>query len=225
MKHAWLHRQQRRRLIVFCNGWGMDGAPFAPLGVAAYDVLMLSDYVDLGTDLDFPQLCGGYDEVSLVSWSMGVWVGQQLFSSFAGGFHRALAINGTLCPIHDQFGIPPQVYDATVTHWDEAARLKFYRRICRERHVIEGFFRHQPLRSVDNQAEELAALRRMTGCVSEERGIYTHVIITDQDLVMPSRHQLAFWKERTGRKRQVLAGSHFPFYRWRTWDELMAEVE
>lgn len=220
MKNSWLYQGQRR-LIIFCNGWGMDDAPFQPLGAKEYDVLMLFDYTDLTTEIDFSSLLNGYDEVNLIAWSMGVWVGQQLFTPWASLFRRSVAINGTLCPIDDQFGIPVHVYRATLSRFSEAGRLKFYRRMCRERGTLEMFLGHQPQRSMESQARELEALQEMAGCDREESALYTHILIANQDLVMPTAHQVAFWKEREGRERVVFTGFHFPFYGWCNWDDLV----
>jgi len=122
MKSEWLHRRQKERLIIFCNGWGMDASPFLPLGAREYDVLMLFDYRDLALDCNLATLFDSYQSAFLVSWSMGVWVGQQIFQSWSHCLQGAIAINGTLCPIHDQFGIPEQLYDATLEQFNATAR-------------------------------------------------------------------------------------------------------
>jgi len=93
MKCEWLYRQHRERLILFCNGWGMDATPFQPLTATDVDVLMLFDYHDLrpvdgernnpAPDLDLDDLFRRYSHISLIAWSMGVWAGQQLFRPWA----------------------------------------------------------------------------------------------------------------------------------------------
>jgi biotin synthesis protein BioG len=218
MKSAWLHQRRNRWLIIFCNGWGMDANPFLPLGARDYDVLMLFDYSDLTLDCDPAPLFRHYQRTFLVSWSMGVWVGQQIFQSWSHRLQGAMAINGSLCPIHDQFGIPEQLYAATLEQFSAASRLKFYRRMCRERQAFNPVFENQPARYFDNQRLELEALHRQVSCQLAEEAIYTKVLIADQDLVVPTANQIAFWQ---GHKSVRLEGSHFLFYRWNTWDELM----
>ncbi len=221
MKSDWLHQQQQEQLIIFCNGWGMDATPFLPLGAGKYDVLMLSDYRDLTLDLDPATLFSRYQCTILISWSMGVWAGQQIFQPWSHCFQGAIAINGTLCPVHDQFGIPVQFYDATLAQFSEVSRLKFYRRMCRDRQTLEIFLDHQPQRSVESQALELAALQGVVDCQSAESAIYTHVLIADQDLVVPTANQIAFWQ---GREVRRVEGSHFLFYGWKSWDELVGTL-
>ncbi len=164
MISTWLHQQQQEQLIIFCNGWGMDATPFLPLSARDHDVIMLSDYQDLTLDFDPAPLFRRYQRTILVSWSMGVWVGQQIFQPWSHCLQGAIAINGTLCPIHDQFGIPVQLYGATLEQFSAASRLKFYRRMCGDRHTFDIFLGIQPQRSVESQRLELAALQRSVSC-------------------------------------------------------------
>lgn len=218
MKSAWLHQQHQDRLIIFCSGWGMDANPFLPLSAKQFDVLMLFDYGDPDLDFDVEILARHYPCIFLVSWSMGVWVGQQIFRSWSHLFQRTIAINGTLCPIHDQLGIPVQLYTATVEQFSVSTRLKFYRRMCRQQ-SLETFLENQPQRSVESQSLELAALQGQVGCQDAGETIYSQVFIASHDLVIPTANQLTFWQ---GRKVCRIKGSHFLFYNWQSWDELMA---
>ena len=228
MKSIWLHQRQNesqnKRLIIFCNGWGMDVTPFQPLGTRDYDVLMFFDYRNLALDCDLAALFQIYQDIVLISWSMGVWAGQQIFQSWSHCLRGAIAINGTLCPIHDQFGIPVQLYGTTLEQFGAASRLKFYRRMCRdcrERQTLETFLANQPQRSVEGQRLELAALQGQVNCHVAETAIYTKVLIADQDLVVPTANQIAFWR---GREVVHAKGSHFLFYGWNSWDELVGTV-
>ncbi len=227
MKSEWLYRQHRERLILFCNGWGMDATPFRPLTATDVDVLMLFDYHDLppedsprnsAPDLNLADLFRRYSHISLIAWSMGVWAGQQLFRPWASFMQERIAINGTLCPIDDEFGIPVQVYAATLARLNEAGRLKFYHRMCHDRNILATFLAHQPQRTITSQRRELAALQDLTACQPADSAIYSKVIVTSRDLVMPTANQLAYWQ---GHDILSLAGSHFPFYRWDSWEGML----
>ncbi|MFH2123654.1 MAG: pimeloyl-ACP methyl esterase BioG family protein [Pseudomonadota bacterium] len=221
MISTWLHQQQQEQLIIFCNGWGMDATPFQPLGAREYDVLMLSDYRDLTLDFDPATLFSQYQRSFLISWSMGVWAGQQIFQPWLHCLQGAMAINGTLCPIHDQFGIPVQLYGATLEQFSATSRLKFYRRMCRDRQPLDTFLGHQPQRSVESQTLELAALQGQVTCQPAESAIYGKVVIAAQDMVVPSANQLAFWQ---GREIRRVEGAHFLFYGWNSWDNLLGTL-
>lgn len=218
VKSKWLHHKEGDRLIFFCNGWGMDEHPFAPLASDKWNVLMFYDYADLHLDQDLHELVGRYREIILIGWSMGVWVGQEVFKPFRTQLKTALAINGTLRPIDNQFGIPEDVFRGTLENLDEKQRLKFYHRMCRDRALYRRFLENQPLRSMENQRHELAALLE-NGCICpSEESIYDCALVSDHDLVMPTKNQLNYWPEKRVRR---VDGSHFLFYGYSGWDEIV----
>lgn len=218
MKGLWLHRAERQQLIIFCNGWGMDGHPFQPLSSSEYDVYMLYDYRDFIPQVPLENIVHGYQQVSLISWSMGVWVGQKLFSDFAEIFHRTIAINGTLCPIDDNLGIPEKIFTETLSGFDETTRMKFYRRMCREKTNLKMFLTRQPRRPADEQRAELAALQKNIEGRAAEGSLYRTIIISEYDWIIPSANQRRFW---SGRQTIEIAGFHFLFYLWPSWDQLL----
>lgn len=222
MKHTWLHKKKTASLIIFCNGWGMDEYPVRFLQSDQYDVLMLYEYSSLVSDIDLQQLFIDYKDVMLVSWSMGVWAGQQLFAACKDAFTIAIAINGTLCPIDDQYGIPEKTVHATLQNFDEKGRMKFYYRMFRDRELYADFISQQPRRSVADQKKELTALLETAVCTAEEEPVYTTAIVAGRDLIMPTKNQLQFWQEKRVKR---VDGSHFLFYSYDSWDELIRKAE
>jgi pimeloyl-[acyl-carrier protein] methyl ester esterase len=221
VRSKWLQQNKSNKLIFFCNGWGMDEQPLAPLKSHEWDVLMFYDYTDICLDEDLHKLFNKYDEIILVAWSMGVWAGQQLFKPFLTQLTAALAINGTLCPIDDRFGIPEDVVQATLSNLDEKQRLKFYHRMCRDRALYRTFLENQPRRSVDSQKKELVALLQAARGHSSEKSIYTCALVSEHDRIMPTRNQLNYWPEKIVR---LVDGTHFLFYSYESWDEIAEEV-
>lgn len=219
MQVSWLHKKDHDDLIVFCNGWGMDRFPVESLGSSEYDVLMLYDYRDLDGAPDLAKRAGQYRHMVLIGWSMGVWVGQKLFADKKHLLHRTVAINGTLCPIDDAYGIPVKVFNTTLAEFNAATRLKFYKRMCREKQNFRAFLARQPQRSLADQAAELAALQQMVDCRPAAQSSYNEIIISDQDFIVPSANQLQFWQNR---QVTVLAGFHFLFNLWSSWEQLLA---
>ncbi len=218
METSWLHKSDRKNLILFCNGWGMDGFPFRSMASVEYDVYMLHDYRQLENCPDIEGLAEKYEQLVLIGWSMGVWVGQKLFSDKRHLFHRTIAINGTLCPIDDRFGIPTKVFNATMVGYSESARLKFYRRMCREKTNFKLFLTKQPQRSLQDQGEELAALKKMVDCIPADESIYQEIIISEYDWIVPSANQFDFWQ---GKPVTSVSGFHFLFNLWQSWDHLL----
>ncbi len=221
MESLWLYRDGKPKLIIFCNGWGMDERPFRSILSEQYDVLMLSDYRSLSAVPDIPSLARDYAAVFLVSWSMGVWAGQRLFYSVRDYFTEAVAINGTLCPIHDKLGIPEEILLATLDNFSDDSRQKLYRRMCRDQEHCGHFLANLPGRSLASQRQELQVLLAGCDCRRAEESLYSQVMIADRDRIMPTANQLEFWQAGP---YQQFAGQHFPFYRWPSWDVLVAEA-
>ena len=143
MRAHWLVDNGNRKLILFCNGWGMDHHPVAHLHSGDHDVLVLSDYSSLDVAVDIDRLRVRYAQIHLICWSFGVWAGPRLFAE-AAIFARRIALNGTLRPIDDRYGIPRQFFNATLDNYSETVRDRFYRRMCRPQDVLELFLDNPP---------------------------------------------------------------------------------
>jgi biotin synthesis protein BioG len=199
----------------------MDERPFCHLSAQGCDVLMLFDYREIAPAPDIFELAGAYAEVFLVAWSMGVWAGQRIFSGVADMLTAALAVNGTLCPIDDRFGIPVEIINGTLRNFSEESLAKLYRRMCRDKKSCQAFHENLPLRSLQNQKEELEALLAQCDCQTADASIYSAILVSDRDLIMPTAHQLSFWNSCTIRR---LPGCHFPFHLWSSWDRFLCEA-
>lgn len=225
MKSKWLQQKSSQELLIFFNGWGMDENPFINLVTDRYDLLMFYDYHNLDCDIQWHALWKKYDKVSLVGWSMGVWAAQKVFYGMARGFAKTLAINGTLCPIHDKYGIPEEIFDATLGNFGEVARMKFYRRMCREKSNLKTFLKVQPKRSLENQKDELSILQEIVDCCSPEETIFKNILISDNDWVMPSANQLQFWQSANIDSLLHIEGFHYLFNLYQSWEQLMDAPE
>ncbi|MFV0435891.1 MAG: pimeloyl-ACP methyl esterase BioG family protein [Desulfopila sp.] len=147
----WQYRANRRKLLIFCNGWGMDELPFTALASDAYDVVLLGDFRQMPPAAQILAEVASYAELTLVAWSMGVWAGQRLFAGEGNRFARTIAINGTLCPVSDRFGIPGELFVGTLSGWSELARKKFYHRLTADRDTEKEFLVRQPRRTLIDQ--------------------------------------------------------------------------
>jgi len=218
MKYYWAVNAGASSVLIFCNGWGMDYRPFIHLGSKTNDVMLLYDYRTLEKPPELLELFNNYSVISLVGWSMGVWVGQYLFAEFTGKIDQAIAINGTLKPIDDRFGIPRALFDKTLENYDQNGQERFYRRMCREKDVLETFKSSPPERTIADQREELEQLKQMTENNHLENTLYSSAIISQKDLVMPTAGQELFWKDTFV---VTISGCHFPFTRWQSWDDIV----
>lgn len=222
MKYSWLAQSERKRLLLFCNGWGMDETPFLKLATTGMDVLVLSDFraidrQDGAAILASIRKTGQYDEIVLLAWSMGVWAAHQLFTGHENRFHRRIAVNGTLCPISDNYGIVKKLFTATAENWSKTSRFKFYRRMCADKYVLAEFLNNQPTRTLVDQQQELNWYLEHVGCHVAARDFFTEIWVSADDRIMTTENQLNFW----GSTVHLLQGGHFPFYQAGSWCQLV----
>lgn len=217
MKQEFIKRQGARRLLLFFAGWGMDSRPFRAFRPEDdEDYLICYDY----RSVDFRrELLEGYAELRIAAWSMGVWMADNVWRRYWDFFPRlsgTVALNGTLCPIDAQQGIPPRVYDLTLRGMKTEADVQnFYRRMCSNEEEYRRFAEHCPCRPVEELRQELAALRTLTAlpegsCPDKAAGLpWSKAYIGRADRIFPPQAQQLAW--RTMGVVEELACGHWPF--------------
>lgn len=214
MRTEWLNKKGNSRVIVFFNGWGMNGQVVKHLNTKA-DVLMFYDYrklaAETGTDLS------AYAEIYVVAWSMGVWAATQLLPSLNIQPVKLIALNGTERPVDDQYGIPVRVYELTEKGMTGKGREKFVLRILDNQEEKQGAdFTERALPEV---CEELVIIRKLsTGATNELK--WDKVYLSEKDVIFPVANQERWWQGRVP-EIQMLSGGHFPFYRFKSWEEII----
>lgn len=208
MKYKWLNRENNKNLIIFFNGWGMDENIVKHLAYEDYDVLMFYDYNTIDTDFNW-DLLNIYIEKNIIAWSMGVMIASKLASNtvFFNKEGSNTAINGTLRPIDEKFGIHPRIYDLTIKGFNEKGREKFVKS------MFDGDFVNSCSRNIENQRSELVALKNYK---SDDSFKYDKVLISDNDKIIPTKSQVAYW----GIEPNLKAG-HCPFFQFKKWRELL----
>lgn len=230
MKTSWLKKEGADELVLFFNGWGMDAriASFLTeerpdeLPVTG-DVLACWDYRSFEPEPGLPVLTEGYGSITVVAWSFGVWAARQ---AGLGRVRRAIAINGTLNPVSETEGIPPEIFNATLSSWSDENRRRFNRRMCGGGEVLDCFSSISPARDSFEQQEELACLGehlKASGGSAECPWHYSHAIIGGRDLVFPPQQQFNGWR---GVPQTIIADMpHFPFFHFRNLQEVLACLE
>lgn len=220
MRLLWLEREERRSLLLYFNGWGMDERPVEHLAAPpGHDVLMAHDYTDLRGGEALGNVLKGYGSVTLVAWSMGVWAAASLLRDRQCGIGTALAINGTCRPIDPHYGIPPGIFRATLDGFSEDSRESFFRRMCGGREETAFFTKRAPRRGILEQQMELKALEEQTRCPTVSAALFTRAVIGRRDRIVPMRNQHRFWAGRT--PFRVVDLPHYPFFHWRGWEEAL----
>ncbi len=178
---------------------------------AAFDLLEVYDYTSAELELDLAGLMGAYSEVIVVAWSLGVWACGEYCVKSGLSFSRAIAVNGTLAPISEDFGLSPDIFYGTAENWtSEDSRYAFNRRMCRGRDTLELFAKVQPQRQLTDQRDELIALGERIGKNDlTEFELFDTAIIGGKDKIFLPDRQTAFWQTRA-KKVMALDIAHWP---------------
>lgn len=216
MQTDWLHRHHRRHCILFFSGWGMDPTPFRFLPATDHDVCLVHDYRQL-QPVDLQPLAG-YERLHLIGWSMGVWVAAHLLADQTEAFASRTALGGTLTPIDQQRGIPPDSYADMLDHFSQEVLDSFYRNMFDDEKQLIRFLAQRPLRDLSALKDEMAAFRDAFHRFGPGRDIYSRRLITSRDRIFSGRNQLRAWGKGAG---TVQNWPHFPFYALGDWKELL----
>ncbi len=212
MRREWITKEGGRCLTLFFNGWGMDERAVQHLAGTG-DVLMFYDYRDI-TGEEAPETAG-YEEVRVVAWSLGEWAASVLLSRWALPADYRVAINGTERPVDECYGIQPKVYLLTERGMDERGRNKFFARMLAGREEMVKFEVNKPRRELNEQVEELQAIREQSGLIRPEMQ-WNKTYVFAGDVIFPAENQRNWWN---GRCEVVnLEGGHYPFYVLDNWE-------
>jgi len=225
MRLHWQVRQERPRLLLFFNGWGMDERLLAMIEPpAGRDLLAVCDYTELQQGADAVQAAvERYPATDLVAWSMGVWAAASLFGTTGARFDKAVAVNGTGRPIDDRYGIPAALFQATLDTYSARARDSFFRRMCDGRDACGEFLPHAPLRDVQDQRRELLALARDAGEGLPPPGPFTSAVVGSRDRILPPENQVRYWQGVLSCRTANLP--HLPFSCRTGWREILGETD
>ena len=269
-----VYNNQSDKLIIVFTEWGMDYNVFSHLRALEYDVIVCYNFTrpdfavcdklecKTGTlHLECPlyNTFKRYREINIIAWGCGVWVASITFDRYiqhlkADGHFRTLrlfkkikrsvAIDGTLCPTSNTWGIKQQIFNNTLkalarevnnnlTAKESVTLNKFNRRMCGKEALLEKYLQQQPQRGLEDIYNELISLKE--NYIFSNGIFWNKVIICDRDSTIPAKNQTRFWEEykmnvETGNRLTFNANNfsiehmddyHYPFFRWNSWDEML----
>lgn len=203
MKYKWLNKKENDNVIVFFNGWGMDECVVKHLDFGKHDVIMFYDYNNLETEFDF-SLLKSYRIRNLIAWSMGIMTA----TLFDLKYDNTVAVNGTLKPIDNKFGIPERIYELTIRGFNEQGAEKFIKNMFDKEYQLPP-----NSRDYENQKSELSALKTYSANTNFK---YSKVFISNSDKIIPTKNQTAYWNMEPN-----LQSGHCPFLQLKKWEELL----
>ncbi len=227
MEFHWLRREGNGRLVLFVLGWSADHRIVEHICPEGCDVLAVYDYS--AGDLDvvggrscaagdtaghaaatasggaaaLRDLIAGYPQTYLFAWSFGVWVAEQLLGGIP--FTRAVALNGTPHPVHDQYGIEPRRMAVTIRGLRAGGMDAFNRRTYGEHFDrLEHLLAPRPL---DRNIAELEFLASASVAEYVPSIEWDKAVIGSEDQIFPPENMLRFW----GSRSETLPLPHYPF--------------
>jgi len=222
MKTYWLNKNNscnNGNLIVFFAGWSFDAYPFKSLGCGNSDVLFVYDYNDFGVPKEFSEF-KNYNNKILITWSMGVFVAYQLRNLF-NDFDYKLAINGTVMPVDDEFGIPEKVFALTLKHAEKGLAGKFYQNVFLTDNEYMLYKNSPVQRELQNRVSELENLYLLIKTTDRTyEKFYDLAIVSDFDKIIPPKNQIAGHKKSNTPVITLPYGHHI-FYNFTSWNEIV----
>lgn len=220
MKSCWLNNQNNENLIVFFAGWSFDEKPFKFLQCNNYDVLFVYDYNNFEIPEELKNI-NQYKHKFLITWSMGVFVANLLKDIFTD-FEYKMAINGTISPVDNEFGIPVKMFELTLKHAKIGLEGKFYKNVFQTEEEFQKYEKTPVERTIENRVSELENLYSE---IKEQKEItakefYDFAIVSEFDKIIPPKNQIASHNKNTVKVLKIPYG-HFPFYHYSSWDEIL----
>ncbi len=219
MKFSWLRKDDSPHLLIFYNGWGMDEQVVRHLESDNMDICACHDYREVPSDA--PDHWSNYRRITIIAWSLGVTVANWHLSKLDLPVTRTIAINGTLSPINDRFGIPEAIYWGTHESLNKKNLEKFFKRMCGDTTSFEKFQDRAPRRRIEEQQEELVALANLSRKAVDKPPKWHHAVSAKNDRIFPFKNQRFFWKQYRHATISELNTAHFPFFHWTSWTQLI----
>ena len=202
MQKHWLKRIGAPDLIVVALGWASEPRLVQNIPTEGHDVLVLYDYRTLE-----PLAAADtapYGQITLLAWSFGVWVAEQVCRDIP--FRRAVALNGTPLPVDARYGIPPQAMAVTrqgirrtgTDLFDRRAYGTYYDRLSETLHT----------RPLEELCDELDALSEAAAEPYRPNIEWSAAVVGGADRIFPPAHMAAYWKELAVPVPDML---HYPF--------------
>lgn len=195
MKLVFLKKNNLPTLTIFFLGWGMDEKVCANRTTTNSDFMVCYDYKSLDFNYD---ILDNYSGINIIGWSMGVWAASVIIEHIKNKsmpiiIHNSIAINGTVTPIDDKFGIPTAIYQGTLNNLSERTLEKFNRRMCGTKEELLEFNTYKPQQSIDNLKQELSFISKAQNDNIANANGWNKAIIGESDMIFPKENQINAW--------------------------------
>lgn len=210
MKQKFISYNNEPNLLLIFSGWGTHAELFSSYSILQTDICVCYDYREDTFDCT-PFL--PYKQITVVGWSFGVWMAAYTLSGKQLKTNKNIAINGTMCPIDDTYGIPRAIFTATLDSLTEASFSKFQRRICGNVKRYDQFQDTLLKRDIQEVTDELTALRNRVEMFPNRLFRWDEAYIADRDLIFTANRQRAFWQQYASTRIKEIEDFHLPDFK------------
>ena len=223
-----------RQLIIYFCGWGMTPATVSHLTLPDQcDLLALYDYRDLEQSDDLANLpWDSYEAVTIVAWSLGVWAAEQVVPhwSILPTKQRLIAVAGSPYPMHNQWGIPNQIFIGTLEGLTDENRQRFNRRMCGGKRYkqLYDILSERPTTELRDELQAVydsLATPEASESTPHTRLAWDLAIIGERDQIFPAKNLSTLWKTVNVPTLLLPDGYHYLFDLWQSWSELWAPIQ
>ena len=223
-----------RQLIIYFCGWGMTPATVSHLTLPDQcDLLALYDYRTLELSDDIADLSwDSYEAVTIVAWSLGVWAVEQVVPhwSLLPSTQRLIAVAGSPYPMHDQWGIPKQIFVGTLEGLTDENRQRFNRRMCGGKRYkqLYDILSERPTTELRDELQAVydsLATLEASESTPHTRLAWDLAIIGERDQIFPAKNLSTLWKAVNVPTLLLPDGYHYLFDLWQSWSELWAPIQ
>ena len=197
------------------------------------DLLALYDYriLELSDDLaDLPW--NSYEAVTIVAWSLGVWAAEQVVPhlSILPTKQRLIAVAGSPYPMHNQWGIPNQIFIGTLEGLTDENRQRFNRRMCGGKRYkqLYDILSERPTTELRDELQAVydsLATPEASESTPHTRLAWDLAIIGERDQIFPAKNLSTLWKAVNVPTLLLPDGYHYLFDLWQSWSELWESIE
>lgn len=224
MKAQWISKNPAKPLRIFFAGFGAEPEFFSFLDAENENLMMIYDYSNFDLPPELQEILQQQTPVQAVGWSMGVRILSDLSPRFAPKSTFA-ALNGTLFPIHEEYGIHPEIYEATAQGFHESGQEKFFKRMFARPEEAKRFFLSGFKRTAQQRQQELFSLKEQILNAATPSLRFHTALISEKDKIIYAKNQRAFWQTRNEtRILELPSEGHFCFYGFKSWNELFNRV-
>jgi len=209
MNNKYIKDSTNKNLLIFFNGWGFDEKILPLLDIPNYDKLLLYKYSNF--NINNIKIEKEYKNITVLAWSLGVWIAPIVVKKLNIKIDKAIAINGTLNPIDDDFGIPKSVFEGTLTNLNERNLKKFNTRIAGGGRMFGEIEEYFGTGCWEERKDELQFLFDSININPKTENIFNHAIIANDDLIFSADNQKRHWQTEEDTVITEIKGAHFPF--------------